>query len=238
MDTKKIASIIFPTNAGSSEAQDEERYTRICKWLSEPPKGYRLRRIFSLLMIRTTRELHLSAEHMWDLRIRELQHLLELEPMLPRQIRETFPNSMSSILAGLALTYLAQLECITDLTEQRSLALLTEAEKYNDLAVEAFRRQGKPAQIALHQRTGANICILKIMRIEQQLRRERGHITDVSDGMPDGAADGHVPRRQTEVEGEKRDLRDIGLEKVRESDAIYTETALHATWSVGVEGIT
>jgi hypothetical protein len=130
MKTIDVATVVFFTPSDSAGSQ-EERYNRICKWLSEHPKGERNRRIFCLFILREARQWHLSNTRMWDLRIRELQKLLALEPRLPRPIRETFPHYKGTWLGGIALAYLAPLdsEGVSDFTGAQVLERMETAER-------------------------------------------------------------------------------------------------------------
>ncbi|CZR62705.1 uncharacterized protein PAC_12602 [Phialocephala subalpina] len=232
--SQETYSMIFIKAAQEIVPQGEEYYNRICEWLSEPPKGHRNSRLFCLLMLRMARQWHLSDQHLWDLRVCELKHILELEAKLPQKIRVSFPHSKSSALAGLALSYHGMLDYVSDLRGQKNLEIVKEAEKYNELALQAFRQQKDRTQIALHQRTGAQLCIRKILRLEQLSLY--GALS--AGNVPDGSAEGVISSCPTEIERDIGRIRTAGLVKIKEADEINTDSALHASWSAGLDGIT
>lgn len=223
---QKIASIIFPTDA-IPETQQDDSYNHICDWLTRFPKGQRDKRLFCLLMLREARQLHLSNAQFWDLRIRELNLLLELYPKLPRQIREFYLFSKGSWLGALAQTYLASLRYISDFKDQKTVEVLSAAERYNNAALEELRQRYYPDQVAMQQRFGAQICMLKLVRIKQ-LAQAGSLGTEEDPGEPKTAMD-----MFTEI----KTIRDIGLEKLKESDIIYTENEIHASWTGGLHGV-
>ncbi|OBT46348.1 hypothetical protein VE00_02777 [Pseudogymnoascus sp. WSF 3629] len=235
----KIASFIFTTDA-SPETPQEESYNCICDWLTRFPKGQRDKRLFCLLTVREARQLHFSDMHFWDLRVRELNHLLELYPKLPRQILEFSSFSKGSWLAALTLTYTAQLDYISDFRDQKTIELLSTAERYNDAALEELRQRYHPVQVAIQQRTGARICMLHILRLKQ-LSQTDSPGAGIESGEQktdiDNSTDAHVSVAPVDTFADINTIRTIGLDKIKESDKIYTESELHASWNDGLHGI-
>lgn len=236
---QKIASIIFPTDA-IPETQQEESYNHICNWMTRFQKGQRDKRLFCLLMMRDARQLHLLDVQLLGLRIRELNVLQELYPKLPRQIREFFPSSKGSWLDALAQTHLASLDYVSDFTNQKAAEVLLTAERYNNEALEELRERYHPGQVAIQQRLGARICMLKLIKIKQ-LAREGVSGTE-KDSAERGAAidilsSEHGPVSPTDTSTEIETIRIVGLEKLKETDTIYTESELHASWTGGLHGI-
>lgn len=221
-NTTDIASVIF-IQGSDLDVSQEARYDRICRWLSDAPKGHRKRRLFCLAMLRSAREVHFAENKMWDRRVTELQHLLELQHSLPMSVREYLPYSEGTWMGALAITY-------AKLFRAQSLEKVLEAEAWNELALIEFRRKSKRVQIALHQRLGANLCIMKICKLRQSLRQVK---TATAAGSVCTDAVNNLPCAE-----EIRRLRAVGLEKITEADKLLTETAIHASWSDGFDGIT
>ncbi|KAK0389305.1 hypothetical protein NLU13_2880 [Sarocladium strictum] len=240
MTEAEVKDIVFTTTTEVDKTK-EELYNRLCTWLENPPKGQRNRRLFCLVMLRFGRQMHFSTHRFWDLRISELHHLLELEERLPRSIRENFPGSKGSWLGQMALTWLAPLDDRADLTSADSANRLFNAEMYNDQAVDEYRRNNDLAQLALHQRSGAQICMLQIMRLRQlaQHAASSAHSSDI-----EKADNGSEKRDEDdavlsdEAVTKIAELRDRGIRQAKEADEIFSQSELHASSSSGLEGIT
>ncbi|KAI0134494.1 CHAT domain-containing protein [Xylariales sp. AK1849] len=240
--TKKatdIASIVF-IRGSDVDAPHDDSYDRICKWLSEAPRGHRSRRLFCLVMLRDGRQSYFSDMKMWDLRIRELHHLLELEPTLPRPIRETFPRNRGSWLGALAMTHIALLETVSDFTGAKPLEHLLDAERCNGLALDEFRQTKDRGSVALHQRSGAQICMLEILRLQQLSRQVTAGAEGVCTKTSNNLSDACVPLSENTAEtaDEIRRLRAVGTEKIKEADEIMTDSEIHASWSDGLDAVT
>ncbi|KAE9373650.1 hypothetical protein N431DRAFT_407314 [Stipitochalara longipes BDJ] len=218
----------------------EDSFNRICDWLTRFPKGQRGKRLFCLLMVRDARQSHFSDLHFWDLRIRELNHLLELYPKLPRQIRELFSFSKGSWLSELALTYVAKLDNISDLKDQKTVEILLAAERCNDAALEELRQRYHPVQVAIQQRTGAQICMLKILRLKQLSQKDASDANMESGEQKmdiNGSTYAHTCVAPVNTLADIKMIRNIGLDKIKETDEIYTESELRASWRDGLHGI-
>lgn len=241
VEAKKIASSIFTTQ-DAPEICQEESYDLICDWLAKPPKGKRDMRLFCLLMMREARQLYLMEMHFWDLRICELNHLLELYPKLPRPVRDFSSFYQGEFLSSLALTYLAKLDHVSSLKEQETADLLSAAERYNDAAIEELRQRYHPVQLAVQQRAGGQICLLKILRLKQLSQGNASGATmepqePKLDIITSVDAHSHTGAVNTYALDDIKTIRNIGLDKIKEADQIYTESELHASWSDGLHGI-
>lgn len=234
-----IGSVISIGDSGL-DASKEDRYDRICKWLSEAPKGHLNSRMFCLVMLRNIRQLYFNDQKMWDLRICELNHLLELEQTLPRPIRENFPQNKGTWLGALAMSHIALLDHLSDFTGAKQFEDLLEAERCNELALHEFRQTKDQVSIAIHQRTGAQICMLNILRLQQLSRQTTTATGRACVDRPNDFSDGSVSFSQADakVADEIKMLRAIGIEKVKQADEIFTQSEIHSSWSDGFDGIT
>ncbi|KAL2064053.1 hypothetical protein VTL71DRAFT_4547 [Oculimacula yallundae] len=232
-----IREVVF-TKSEVDDASKKERYSQIFAWLGDPPRGQRNTRLFCLQMLRDSRQLHLESKKLWDLRIAELEHLIELEKRLPRVVRQTFPESESHWLGALALTHLACLDHISDFTDDKSLSRLVEAETCSERAIKEFRQRNAKSRVAVQQRSGAQICMLKIIRLKQ-LAQQAALVANTSFGNTmDSVPEGHDTILPAEVVTEIEKIRDIGINKSIEADSIFSQGELHASRSAGLDGIT
>ncbi|KIL84889.1 hypothetical protein FAVG1_11759 [Fusarium avenaceum] len=235
----ELKDIIF-TKAAEIDELAEKLYSRICTWLGNPPERQRNHRLFCLVMLRHGRQMHFSTRKLWDLRISELHHLLELEKSLPQTIRDNFPDSKGSWLGQMALTYMAPLDELADLTSANSGERLSNAETYNDLALDEYRSKGDLGRVALHQRSGAQICMLKIIRL-RQLARQAASTNATECGTSDNRSkeidedDALLP---ADLVVEIYKLRARGNSQAEEADEIFSQSEIHASSSLGLEGIT
>lgn len=223
--TADLKMIVY-TKELAVDSSTENLYENICTWLGDPPKIQRNRRLFCQVMLRHARQMHWAALQFWDRRISELQRLVELEDQLPRAISETFPSNKGTWLGQLALTYMAPLESLANLTSTDAGERLSEAEKNNGLAVNEYRRSNDVVRVALHQRSGAQACMLGIIRLRQLMEDEvRRH-----------GADQTPP--QAEMIATISKLCARGISQAEEADEIFSRSELHASSSSGLEGIT
>ncbi|KAH8892518.1 hypothetical protein GQ53DRAFT_861857 [Thozetella sp. PMI_491] len=236
MKTKDISSIIFIPGAEVDPLQ-EDGYDRICSWLMNPPQEHRNRRLFCLVMLRNARQLFFSANLLWHHRLREVKQLLEFYETLPQLIRETFPGFQGYWLGVVALSHVALLEVESDLTTRKPLEQLQEAQTYNELALAEFRRTKDRAMVALHQRVGAQICMLTISRLRQLMQLPLAGLEAIYDEAAQSSTNVKSSLTPTEVAKEIGSLRAIGLEKIKETDEILTDSELHASWSDGLNGV-
>ncbi|KAK8017063.1 hypothetical protein PG993_015252 [Apiospora rasikravindrae] len=217
----QLASVIYPKSPEVTELQ-EAKYGRICQWLSEPPKGLRERRLFCLVMLRDSRQAYFSEQNMLDLRIRELRQLLELERTLPRVIREAFPRNRSSWVGAMCMTLVTQLGPVADFTGDEPSKKLLEAETWNEDALEEHLRVNDRVSYARFLRTGAQICLMKIFRL-QQLMESSGTFKDLS----------IAATTKEEIEA----LQATGIKRVEEADAILSKHEINASWSDGLDSV-
>ncbi|KAK8075803.1 NAD(P)-binding domain protein [Apiospora hydei] len=159
---------------------------------------------------------------MLDLRIRELQTLLELERTLPKIIREAFPRNWSSWVGGMCMTLVNQLGPVADFTGDEASKKLLEAEKWNEEALEEHLRVNDRVSYARFVRTGAQICLMKIFRL-QQLMESQDTPTDSSTA--------------TAMEEETKALQATGIKRAEEADAILSKHEINASWSDGLESV-
>ncbi|KAF5724400.1 hypothetical protein FMUND_857 [Fusarium mundagurra] len=234
-----LKTIVFP-KATDIEEPTEDRYTRLCEWLGQPPLHQKNRRLFCLVMLRFGRQMHFSDLKLWDLRLSELKSLLELEESLPQIIRDKFPDSKGSWLAQIALTYMAPLDDLADFTSAESGERLSNAQTYNDRALAEFRRNKDLVRVAIHQRSGAQICMFMIRRI-RQLEQQAGRSNNTKDITADEEpkkAENDTSSLSIYAEAKIHDLRKRGISQAEEADEIFSLSELHATSSSGLEGIT
>ncbi|RBR23103.1 uncharacterized protein FIESC28_04098 [Fusarium coffeatum] len=234
-----LKDIVF-AKAVEIDGLAEGLYSRLCTWLGNPPERQRNRRLFCLVMLRHGRQMHLSTHKLWDSRLSELHHLLELEKGLPQTIRDNFPDSKGSWLGQMAFMYMAPFDDLADLTSANSGERLSSAETYNDLALDEYLLRGDMGQVALHQRSGAQICMLKIIRL-RQLARQSSSANDAkcktADNGPNGINDDDAFLPDDSV-AEIRKLRARGIKQAKKADGIFSQSELHASSSSGLEGIT
>lgn len=192
--------------------------------------------MFCLFVMRKTRQFHFSDLQFWDLRIREVKHLLELWPKLPRQIRESFSSSETSWLATLAHLYLAKLDRVTDLSGQGTFQTLLAAERFNDAALEKLRQKSDSIQVANQQRAGAQICILKILRLKQLSQRNTSD-AKTEPGEEQIDIQSSISTDTAITDSTFIDIqmaRNMGLDKIKEADRIFTENELYTSVSDGL----
>jgi CHAT domain-containing protein/tetratricopeptide (TPR) repeat protein len=246
-----ISSLLLPPDA-RSEISQEARRGLVVDWLSNAPKGQRNNRIFCLLMLHEIRQCHFSDQHLWDLQIIELEHLLEFYPKLPGQMREVCRSYVSTWYCALALAYEVQLGEAPNFSDPEKYDQLLKTEKYCELAVAELRKTHFPAQLALQQRLGAEICIRKIVRLEQLLR-EPWHTWQVDHHIiepkqefqreertqqrqANGITASTVLVNPMDVAKEIAKIRSIGLEKIEESYKIFAVSELES-WEGGLDVI-
>lgn len=214
-----LSSTIYPPSSEVVESQ-EARYERICQWLSEPPKGLREKRLFCLVMLRDSRQVHFSQHNMLDRRLRELEKLLELDKTLPRIIRETFPTHRPAWVGAMSMTLVAQLGPVADLTGDEPIQKLAEAERWNNEALEEHRRVNDRASYAFFLRSGAQICLMNIFRLQQHMETPG----------PTGVFIGPTTPQFKELQAK-------GLGNVEEADAILSTNEMHASWDDGLDSV-
>ncbi|KAI1017296.1 hypothetical protein LB505_001904 [Fusarium chuoi] len=239
MEEAVLKAIVFP-KATDINDPTEERYTRLCAWLGKPPVHQKNRRLFCLVMLRFGRQMHLSDLQLWDLRLSELKSLLELEESLPQIIRDKFPGSKGSWLSQIALTYMAPLDYSADFTSAESGERLSNAQTYNDRALAEFRRNKDLIRVALHQRSGAQICMFMIRRI-RQLEQQAACSNDAEGRIAEKRlkeAENDTSSLSVYAEAKIHDLRNRGISQAEEADEIFSLSELHASSSSGLEGIT
>jgi hypothetical protein len=235
----ELEAIVFP-KAVEIYGFAEKRYIRLCAWLGNPPEHQKNRRLFCLVMLRYGRQMHFSDHKLWELRLSELQHLLELEESLPQVIRDNFPGSKGSWLGQMALTYMALLEVLADLTSAESGELLSNAQTYNDRALAEYRQKKDLVLVALHQRSGAQICMLMIRRI-RQLEQQAASGNNTKDGTANNGSEkseNNGAFLSAYSESKIREFRNRGITQAEEADEIFSLSELHASSSSGLEGIT
>ncbi|KAK7994557.1 hypothetical protein PG991_016145 [Apiospora marii] len=215
----ELASVIYPESPDVSTSQ-EAQYERICQWLRAYPEGLREKRLFCLVMLRDSRQVHFSQRNMLDRRLRELEKLLELDKALPRIIRETFPSHRPAWVGAMSMTLVAQLGPVADFTRDGPSRTLLEAKKWNDDALQEHRRVSDRASYAIFLRAGAQICLMNIFRLQQVLESLRTM----------GASLGLTMQ-------EIQSLQDDGLRMVEEADAILSRAEIHASWNDGLDSI-
>ncbi|KAH8178995.1 CHAT domain-containing protein [Sarocladium implicatum] len=219
-----LQQLIFPPDGAIGETA-EKRYNCLCTWLSDPPKHQRNRRLFCLVMLRHGRQMYFAALRQWDGRLSELLHLVELEECLPRAIRESFPGNKGTWLGQVALTYMAPLDTCAHFRSADAGERLSRAEAYNNLAIEEYRRTNDIVRVALHQRSGAHICMLNIIRLRQLAAKSEG--MDENDLSLSGESVTRVSELCVQ-----------GISQAEEADEIFSQSELHASTSTGLEGIT
>lgn len=215
----ELASVIYPKSPDISASQ-EARYERICQWLREYPKGLREKRLYCLVMLRDSRQVHFSQQNMLDRRLRELEKLLVLDKTLPRIIRETFPSQRPNWVGAMAMTLVAQLGPVADFTREGPARTLVEAEKWNHDALQEHRRVSDRASCAIFLRAGAQICLMNIFRRQQVLESLRTMGASLWPAMH-----------------EIQNLQESGLRMVEEADAILSRAEIHASWDDGLDSI-
>ncbi|KAF4501549.1 hypothetical protein FAGAP_2270 [Fusarium agapanthi] len=239
MTEAALKAIVLPKAVDIGELVDE-RYIRLCSWLGKPPTHQKNRRLFCLVMLRFGRQMHFSDLQLWDLRLSELKSLLELEESLPQIIRDKFPGNKGSWLAQVALTYMAPLDYSADFTSAESGERLSNAQIYNDRALAEFRRNKDLVRVALHQRSGAQICMFMIRRI-RQLEQQAAGSSNTRGGTVDNShkeAENDISSLSVYAEAKIHDLRNRGISQADEADEIFSLSELHASSSSGLEGIT
>lgn len=204
--------------------------------LGNPPKGQRNGRLYCLRILRYVRQRVFSDEHLWNLRIKELLHLIDLHDTIPKHILNFSYTEKSTSFCELAWTYAAQLEGTPDLMNPTTHGLLQQAEKYHELAITELRKIHQPNQLALQQRLGAQICVLRIRRLEQGLQQISGG-TEPSVPEDQTEITGSISTGPTTLRQEIKALRTSGLSKIKETDQIYVESELHAPWLDGLVGM-
>ncbi|EXK40610.1 hypothetical protein FOMG_07396 [Fusarium oxysporum f. sp. melonis 26406] len=239
MTEAALKAIVLPKAVDINELA-EERYMCLCAWLGKPPVHQKNRRLFCLVMLRFGRQMHFSDLKLWDLRLSELQSLLELEESLPQIIRDKFPGSKGSWLGQMALTYMAPLDYSADFTSAESGERLSNAQAYNDRALDEYRRNKDLVRVALHQRSGAQICMFMIRRI-RQLEQQAASSSNNRGGIVDNGskkAEYDSAFLSVFAEAEVHDIRNRGISQAEEADEIFSLSELHASSSSGLEGIT
>ncbi|PQE30032.1 hypothetical protein CJF32_00009458 [Rutstroemia sp. NJR-2017a WRK4] len=224
LEPGNITNLLFPSDVESINIR-QSQWQPILEWLSNPPTGQKYKRLYSLLMLRTARERHLSKHRLWDERIDELQSLQEMYPKLPNAIRALANSVFISWPGDTAMTYMAKIEGPNvDLSDPETYAILLKAEQYHERSVEHLRANYRPDQLAIQLRTGAQICLHKIRQHKMLLKQQATQpVIDESN--------------QRAIFEQIVEIREIGLKKVEETDHIHTESEIHASWLKGLQGI-
>jgi hypothetical protein len=116
----------------------------------------RNKRMNCLFMLREARQYHFGEIHAWELQIMEINHLLELYPTLPRQIRELNRSNRGFWLAQLSLIYSDRIRDISILDDPTKFKMLLEAEKYcQQSLLELKHNFSNAGQIAIQHRNMA-----------------------------------------------------------------------------------
>ncbi|KAK8121604.1 hypothetical protein PG984_010274 [Apiospora sp. TS-2023a] len=219
-----LASAIYPASP-EVVASQEAQYERICQWLGEYPRGFGLRekRLFCLVMLRDSRQAHFSQQNMLGRRVRELEKLLELEKTLPRTIRETFPTFRPAWVGAMSMTLVAELGPVADFTGDEPARILVEAERWNENALEEHRRVNDRVSYARFLRSGAQICLMKIFRLQQLMAATT---PDPTGGVFIGPSS--VPIQELQARGHRN---------VAAADAILSTNELHASWDDGLDSV-
>ncbi|KAH7399640.1 CHAT domain-containing protein [Pyrenochaeta sp. MPI-SDFR-AT-0127] len=232
-----LLSFLVPPDE-KTELSQSDRWTSMADWLSNAPKGQKNKRSFCLLMLHHARQYYFSEKDFWSLRITETLQVLDLYAKIPEFMREITRTCFSSWLTALAFTYHAKLGGMPDLSDPAVYGLLLEAEKYNNMAIEELQSNYLQSSLANQQRLGAQICILKIRGLEQQLEQQSKSAYDSQQQEKVNDATAHrVSVAPEVVEEEITTLRNIGLEKIKKTEQIYTDSELESSWLDGIDGV-
>jgi hypothetical protein len=212
-------SFLFPL-VTAPEMPNENRCGPLSHWLRNPPRGQRNKRLFCLLMLRDTRQHHFAVTARWDSRITELNYLLEFYRTLPIKIQEIDRRHVGLWYSEMTMTYMAEIGSSPDLMNAVVYTRLRDAEMSCRSAVEGLRETNQLNPLALQLRYGAQICLLKIRRLEQQLSR-----------LGKSAITTKAVRAEMDL------LCATGLKMIEESDKIRTASEVQANWLEGVEGL-
>jgi CHAT domain-containing protein len=224
LEPGNITSLLFPLDVESINIR-QSQWQLILEWLSNPPTGQKHKRLYSLLMLRNARQLHLSEHRLWDERIGELQSLQKMYPKLPNAVRALANSAFISWPGDTAMTYMAKIEGPNvDFSDPETYEVLLKAEQHHERAVELLRANYWPDQLAMQLRTGAQICLHKIRQQKMLLKQQ------ATQPVIDESNQRAIFERIVEI-------RKTGLEKVEETDHIQTENEIHASWLEGLQGI-
>jgi len=218
---ENVYSIVF--TKPESKISNEDKFEHISDWLSSPPQGQRNKRLYCLLVLRDSRQYHYMEGQLWDLRLTELKHLLELHRMLPAQITQLHRANPGMWHAESSLTYMAKVGDIPDLLDADVYALLLAAGASCQHAVEELRRHNQQNQLALQLRIAAQICLFKIRRLERQLVKNNENAGESFDTVA--------------IHREIAELRMRGLKSIEETDYIRNESELQASRLETLEGL-
>lgn len=231
-----MLSFLVPPDEKTEIAQGP-RWNYMADWLNKAPEGQKNKRLFCLLVLRHARQYHFSDQRLWDLRITELHHLLELYENLPNFIREICRACFTSWLSELAFTYHKKFSKMPDLNDPAAYEILLKAEKYCDMAVKVLKDDYLQSSLANQERLAAQICFLKIRRLERQLELSSGSAQQEQQEQTDESATHCVYVTSRDLEEEIEVLRTKGLEKVKTAERIFTASELEASWLDGIDGV-
>jgi CHAT domain-containing protein len=236
-ESSELLQVLIPPDQTMSDNYNP-RWCLLVDWLSNPPKGQRMKRLFCLFMLREARQYNYSDKHLWKLRIQELEQILDFHSRLPPSLHEVTRSQRSAWLAALASTYMAQLEGAPDLSDPSVYTLLLAADEYCDMAIKELRSHHQPGPFLMQQRLGAQICLLKISRLEE---RVKNGLEKTYTSNPGGLQGSEVTSDDIDsiesLEREMQALRTLGLQKVQESERISTASELEASWANGLDGV-
>jgi CHAT domain-containing protein len=116
-----------------------------------------------------------------------------------------------------------------DLLNQRESAILLEAEKFSKLALDELQNDCHNGILANHQRASAQICVMKVRRLEQLLKAASDS-TEETEGFT-------MPDMPSNPVAEIREIRRVGLEKIKEAEEIYSSREAQASWLDGLQGV-
>ncbi|KAF2105079.1 hypothetical protein NA57DRAFT_71274 [Rhizodiscina lignyota] len=198
-----------------------ERYDALSSWLHKPPKGSRNDRLFGLLMFLYIRKGWLEQLQLRDVHIEEIDRTLELQSNFPQMLKAFSSPWRWAWVVEKAWCYYLKFLATGDLETGWDFVL--KAKCLVEEAVSGFRETKQIGQVALGQRLSAQISLLYIRKLQQ-----RDSVQDA------GGAHGSA---NLSINEQIRQLRRDGLEAVLETDRIFTEIELEASWLDGVEGI-
>lgn len=214
----------YQMTAGEEEEEAQvldRRWQLLHDWLAHPPKGQRNRRLFTLLLLLEVRKQWLSNSKLYDLRLQDLDRMLDLQAAFPRMLKEFFESWRGGWLSSKAWLHYTKFIERGDMDQGWSDVLA--CEQCVSLAIPLLRSSRQSVALAITMRLLAMMKLLAIRRLKQGKDPSR-------EGDCHNLDDASLAERISK-------LRQSGLDAVMVADEIFSAAELDASWEDGAEGI-
>ncbi|KAF1991487.1 hypothetical protein K402DRAFT_388885 [Aulographum hederae CBS 113979] len=218
-DPALIFAYYFVPNEEPHALGFEERYNRVVTWIAQSPRNIRLRRQFFFVVCSNARQTLLTELKLWDLSIQAFEMSIDSYQTLPQIVRYHTKGMVADWHMGAAWSYIMKHIGLGDIHQDFDLIL--KSEQHALAALQRFRDEQRISQVAMGLRLCAEICLKKIYHLTRPTK------------STDGTSREPAPADESNIS----ELREKGLNYLVESDKIFTDGELEASWSEGLQGL-